>query len=1186
MYPRFRLRLPVLTLLGIAVFCSARVAFAQDPPAEPDPGQIEPAEKDVLEQNIYIPYEKLRQVFEKHGRGVFLPYEKFQELWDAARDTTAPPAEQQPPVKVLITETENEATVEKDVVKVKALLKIEVLAEGWHEVPLRLSDAAITSATLDGQPARITGTQDQGYRLLVENKGKQPAQIELALEYANKITKVPGRNSVSFEAPQAPVSRWRVRIPQSGVQVDIRPLIAAAEEPPAGQQEETVLRAFVGAAPTVRIEWTPKAEGAVGMAAVASVRAEQQVTIDEGVIRTSTTLIYKISRAELSQLTVEVPADHTVVDVVDDNVREWSFKPAGELQQITVELHDPAKQQQQVVVKLEKFAGDGPQESIQVPVVKAVGVDRQQGTVLVQVAEGLQAEVTKTSGLLQVDKSDNWAFCYRYATTTPPFELQLGIEKIQPRILVDSLIEAYLEPEQLSLDLLAIYTVEEAGVFRLELDVPAGYDVRHVRGRAASGAEAAVVDSHHTEGENDTRLVVNLRQKASGRVGLVVKLQKALDAPDLLTPTGKKIDIPLVIPRVVAHQTIHQDSGRLVIYAPESLEVNPSQSEGLREIPFEEAMQGMESVRPQKPSGVGWVMSREFTQDPVTLVLSAKRRRPQVNVQQLLVARVESGVVKYQATFYYEILYSSVKSLRIDVPTATEAGPAGEAVKWRNTSDKIQDTVIDPADPAAAEGYQAWSFTGDAKLIGPQKIVLECDYKIKDLDVGKRVKLRVPRLVPQGVDRARGQIVLAKSETIDLNESEEADEVKGVRGIDHQRELMPGAEVQGAARAFEFDEDWALTIVATQYELEEVPGTSIDRAVLRMVVTRAELISVQALYRIRSARQRLEVKLPDEAELDANPARINGNRVMLQIDKGNYFVPLVDQKKDEPFVLDLRYTVPGDGSRLDLPVFPENPAVLKVYLCAYLPEEWALLGTTGPWAEQFTWWLTPSLDWIPVHRRSDVKDVEDVQVRRIRAIKDVQQLNEQYADYLVAWVSKGVERSGDFQTDGRLYVFSTSCPAPTTDGSLTIKQVDERLLNAMVFIAVLLAGLLLTPQGVSGRALAIGVLIVVLVLGGVFLPTLSLQVLDGVLASAIFIVLVIWVVWYFVRTRPRALARRRAAAPPPPSPPAVPTPQEPEPRAPESEGEEPAEPESDQDAEPGDAEAGEPESNEGGKTDA
>lgn len=39
----------------------------------------------INEQTIYVPYEKLREVFERDGRGVFLPYDKFQKLWSQAR---------------------------------------------------------------------------------------------------------------------------------------------------------------------------------------------------------------------------------------------------------------------------------------------------------------------------------------------------------------------------------------------------------------------------------------------------------------------------------------------------------------------------------------------------------------------------------------------------------------------------------------------------------------------------------------------------------------------------------------------------------------------------------------------------------------------------------------------------------------------------------------------------------------------------------------------------------------------------------------------------------------------------------------------------------------------------------------------------------------------------------------------
>ena len=416
-----RLLVCALTLAGVAIILPARAADDLSKADQPAGSAAKPEKPGTLrEQNVYIPYEKLRQVFEKHGRGVFLPYEKFEELWRTAQDKSQPAAEPRPPVGALITGIENEAAVSKDVVRVKAAIKIDLLTEGWHEVPLRLSDAAITGATLRGEPARIVGGPGEDYKLLVEKKGKQPEQIELSLEYAKAISRTPGQSSVAFQAPQASVSRWRVRVPQQGVKINIQPFIAATDELPAetrpaaakGKEagpkrpetrkaDETVILAFVGEAATVRIEWTPKAEGATGLAALASVQAEQQIWLNEGVTRCRANLAYTISRAELGQLAIEVPADYKVVNVFDANVRQWSVEPmpaGAAVQKITAQLFEPAKNSQQVTVELEKYSAQKRQDSLLAPVVRALGVGRQQGAVVVQVAPALRAEAKSIDG--------------------------------------------------------------------------------------------------------------------------------------------------------------------------------------------------------------------------------------------------------------------------------------------------------------------------------------------------------------------------------------------------------------------------------------------------------------------------------------------------------------------------------------------------------------------------------------------------------------------------------------------------------------------------------------------------------------------------------------------------------------------------------------------------------------------
>lgn len=1118
----FRRRVVPAVFAVLTVFISFGQALAQEAPAKKPAVKAPPtdaaaagADTPLREQTIYIPYEKLRKVFEKEGRGVFLPYEKFRELWDAARDKTARPEPDKPPVGALITEIDNEATVSGDVVRVEARLKIEVLAEGWSEVPLRLADAAITSSTLDGQPARIV-SDGQGYKLLVENKTKKPRQLDLELEYAKAITRAPGQNSVSFASPQAPVSRWKVTIPEAGVKVNLEPLIAATEVQVDEKGEEeaaadsTTILAFVGAAPTVRIDWTPKAEGAAGLAALASVRAEQQVIVGEGVTRTRVQLAYTISRAEMSELSVEVPADHKVVNVVDANVRQWSVETSDDRQTIAVQLFEPAKGTQNVTVELEKFTGEEESRtSLSVPVVRAVDVGRQQGVLVLQLAESLRAEPTRSTGLLQIDAADlpgalargKWAFAYRYAAV--PFDLVLSVEKVQPRIVVDSLVEARLTPESLSLDVLAVYTIQRAGVFRLEMGIPAGYEVRQVAGREAAGASPVVVDTHHVEGDEDRRLVVNLARKALGRVALLVRMERSASEYSLDKPSESEAQIPLPVPQVPADsEAIQQASGRLIVSAPESLRVNPQGPEGLRSVSFQEALEGMQQSPPS--GGVRLVLAYTFSREPATLTLAAQRRRPQVTVRQLLLATVENGVVKYDDTLFYEVLYSGIPALVVDVPEDV-------ADRLRIETPGFSEKAVDVPAEERTEGCIRWSLAGEAELLGSGqiKLVWEDKDKIAGLDVDRTAELTVPRLFPIGADRAWGQIVLAKTETIDV---QAAGDLEGLRPIDPQYDLMAGAKVAGAAQAFEFHDDWtepALNVTATRYELKEVKLTSIERAVLRAVVTRADAITVQALYRMRSARQRLALQMPAGVTFDAEP-RLDGRPVTLEVGQNDqYFVPLVDSTPDKSFLLEFRYTVPNDGNtRIDCPSFPDEPAVQKVYLAVYLPEEQNLVGTDGPWTEEFSWRLDDWLNWMPRASQSEAE--------------------------LLGWVSQPIALDQSFPTDGQLYLFSALGPADPPAGSLRLSAVHEDVLSLAVVLLVLVGGVALLPAGAGLRAFMVGLLVIALVACGVFYPILAHQLLDGVLAAAVLIVLVVWTVWYFVWTRPRRRPPRGEVAPPPP----------------------------------------------------
>jgi hypothetical protein len=1065
----------------------------EEGPKQPEP----PQPKQVREQTIYIPYEKLKGVFEKEGRGVFVPYEKFQELWAAARKAVREPEPNRPPVDAILTEIESEASVSKDVLVVKAKLAIELLKEGWLEIPLRLNDAAIRSAKIGEENARILRKEDGSHALLVEKKGKESARIELALEYAKAITKSPGSNRVAVAAPQAPVNRWRIRIPEPGVKVNVQPMLAGAEGAADGEKKndkETVILAFVGAAPEVQIQWTPKAEGAAGLKALVNVQTRQEVTLEEGVTRTHATLTYDIQRAELTELRIEVPVEHKVVNVFDANVRQWKVeKGEEETQTITVQLFEPTRGTQSLVLDLEKFDNDEMRKNaatlvMRAPQIKALDVDRQQGFLVVQLASTLRGEVTERSGLTQLGESElpaplagkNWAFAFRFVTL--PYELAITTEVLQPLIEAQELAEAFLEPEQLTLGLLAMFDVQRAGVFQLEFDIPPDFEVRQVTGRQLGEYAPAQVDAYQVVGEKKDKLQVKLARKALGKIGLAVELERRLNVPELLTPSEKPATIDLPLPRINA-SSVARTSGKLIVCAHEGLRVEPEKQEGARPVALSEARASGLSLRDGRFPQCRDTLAFAFQQQATNLSLAVSRRKAQITVGQLLTAKVEGGVVKYDAQFFYNILYSGVKSLRIDIPAELAQGS-----RLRNlTQQRYPDRPLMPVPADVPAGYHARQITGDGELLGDIQVHFSWEEPLKELQVGSERKIVVPRLIPQDVDRAWGQIAIVKDENIDIGL---AGSPKNLRPIDPQADLQLG-QVPNASRAWEFHDDWSLTLAATRYELEEVKRTSIDRALVRMVVTRGNELAVQALYRVRTARQRLAVQLPaaasSQTSFDLNPARINGQAAPLEKDNTQLYVPIVGFTPETPFLLELRYTLPGNQADLELPTFPEDPAVQKVYLAAYLPQEQQVLGVSGPWTDEQT---AESLGGY-AGQRPPKSDQE-----------------------LLNWVREGIANCGEpgqsFSVDGKLWLFSAIRPEPGAKGALRLISIHRYALQAIVLIGVAVAGLALAFRSVGERLLGALALVIFLVLIAVFAPALAAAINDWPIYTAAGVVLLAW----------------------------------------------------------------------------
>jgi hypothetical protein len=927
----------------------------------------------LFEQTIYVPYDKLSKVFESPSRGVFLPYDEFQKLWQAARAKNAANNPVSIPLRSMITSISSEATVRGDVMQVSAKLSIQMLGLGWHEIPLRLADAAISEAKIGDETARIVFRPGQGYFLLMQRQENDAADIDLDLQYARTYNQSPGLNQVSFQAPQASINRWKITIADPGVKVNVQPLVAATETqdgaardnasgdpvPPVTPATETVLIAFFGLTPQVHIDWTPRSEGAAGLQALATVQTRQSVVIGEGSQRTRAQIVYSITRSELRELKLRIPVGQKISGVFDANVRRWDVALEEGYQIITIELFEPADSTQTINIELERFDLEvGMQnESVDVtiPEIEALNVSRQQGLVMIKVEGDLRADVDTRTGLLQVDAAEVNAgqgldFVYRYAAL--PYELILKIEKLQPRVTVEEYVNIQITPQLTRMSVTTLLDIQRAGLFHVDYDVPEGYRVRSVRGIAAADVTAAVVENHHAVENAAGKYRVNFSRKAVGHVALQVSVEKVRTDVNLLTPTGEASQYTFSLPRIVAASVEHVQ-GNVTVLAPEGLRVTPMDTAGGQSVAISAVQPSIAGlVQLNRVGSSQAVHAFRYASESFNPTFSVERRQPQIEVGQLVIADVQSGIINHSVTLAYDVRYSGVKKLRLDIPTSL-------IEMIRNDSKFVQESVMTPRPDDLADDYTAWQLTSNRELFGEFQVELSWIESLEDLQVGSAASVFLNPLMPQDVHRSWGQIVIKKAENLDVVPAES----DGVRPIDPRYDLKLGStemQVAGAAVAMEFHQAWSVKLDIHRYELEAIELSAIELGLIDVQIAKGGKSRVHAVYRVKSAAQRIAVTFPQGSKIPNDPLSINGEAI--GIEKGaavdaentagnqkNYLIPLNTITPGEDFVLELKYSIESDGFTVRIPEFTDLHAINQIFMVVHLPSDIVLVDYSGDW---------------------------------------------------------------------------------------------------------------------------------------------------------------------------------------------------------------------------------------------
>lgn len=937
----------------------APMAHAQDNDEGPD---AEVGERDGTlndwDRLIYVPFKELQKVFDNQEASAVIPYAEYMELLKAylTRENAAAGSPE-----AVITESKFDGLVEKDIARLTAELKITVLKEkGWARLPLNFGNTAVGKISTDDEKNTILRGIEKGkYELLLNGPGQHSVTIELLAT----VKTSPENRSFAIDCPAVGISELTLTIPEPDQSIEIAPLqvLLPAE---GSNDKQTVVKASLGATSRFEVRWNPEAGSKPVMDLLASVSNQTSVRIEPGLIQTTAVLDYEILRGELTEVSVLVPKDDRVIDVVSTSgrIRSWKPEAVGEThQRILIELLTPVTDRFRAEIQTERTPeGDtwqlvGKSENGSLQGIHAEGVVRESGRITVSTDSSLATVVRSQSGVKRIDAKSGGKGntstnlqAWEFSGTTGALIVQT--KPVEPRLLVDQTGHIVFDDDELRLTTKLTYTVERAGVFQLNLSYPEGLTIDTVR---ADGMSEFNVDK--AEGS----LTLSLTQKRLGKINVDITAHQSFDA----TAEGAETEIPSITPL-----NVERENGRIALFAPQFLDV----------ITNDETLSGLFPAEDASAQNIGRairVSSWKYTQRPFTLAVRTTPRPAQMSASVATTASIDPAYVTVKSTLQYNIQNAGIDTFRVAVPETIDHVNFAAA-----GSHKIQQQE---KSPEAEDGWVTWKLvlqdevTGIVQLTSDWKIPLE---ELEENSDEQSLTLQPIRILPPftedqadqqkrkvSVTQTKGEIRLLRDESLSITAQGEGDTTEKIDVRELQ--LLPH---EGYLAFRYFSQPASATVSIRKHEIHEVVETVVSRAAVEIVTDKQQLANYRCRLKITSSeRQRLRIDLPIGADLQA--PLLNSQRTTFEaardvtVQEGwtAYYVNVSREgTSDQEFLLTCQFRCPiapedsypyeGQGSKqiLRLPLIGDDTGgtvVQETRVAVWCPKDVSFVGEPDNW---------------------------------------------------------------------------------------------------------------------------------------------------------------------------------------------------------------------------------------------
>ena len=830
--------MPRIFLFLIALFLITGTLPAQEPPTTGTAADAKPPMV-VVEKTVYVPYNKLKDVFEKEDRGIFLPYQEFLKLWRQANPDPDPIKPDAPPAAAVIQSSPYKGKVVGDLALFEVSYHVEALKKGWGLIKLPLSGVAIESVDL-GDSKALFSSHGKEYGLLLPDKGV----YDLKLNFSVKVQSSPGIKTLAFGLPPVGVTSIELSIPESEARIDVEPITAATRIERAG--EETKIVTFVGNSDKVKITWMPPVGKAAEDAAVLIAKQYARAFLGERILSLETVIQYDLARGEVPGFKLTVPTANStrLLYVKGENIRRWDL--AGNI--LTVDLHSPISKTYSLSLGFERILAETP-ETISVPLPKMDGVLRESGWLALAHDPALKVSIVDAQGYSQLDPAEvpktlakDLRVGFQYLA--PPDPLNLAVRKIEPVIHSDTTSVVTLDRERDTWVGIVKYRIKKAGVFTVALVVPERWSVEEI------GNPADVEDFQISEpADGASTITVNLRIRQLGDFNLPFKL----------TSEGSIGKQNVTLNPLLVSGT-QQDQGLFGVAAPRSIDLKTVSVTGLSSVEQQELVSAgiMSQVSAEAGEPLAYRYTKNSLAERAEVELELREKQEEINViSQHLVSVLESGRIKLTHYLDYVILYKERDTLEFTAPSSLDS-------ELRVNGEGIAET---PEPEPQEGGLSRWTVKLQSPVEGTVTLSITHELEPDALESGTATKLDIPLVYPRRNFKTRsGFVSITKVGNLEVEPSI----ATNLDTIDASR-LDPRIGRRGQViKAYTYNtKDPVLQLNLTRYNPVALAETAVNLHHIRAVLSRdpCKLHAIATLLVQNSAAQSLEVSLPDGASL-------------------------------------------------------------------------------------------------------------------------------------------------------------------------------------------------------------------------------------------------------------------------------------------------------------------------------